>query len=173
MRVPLPALWAAREVFGNSISLGSTGGTTSVTLVDASPSMMAFTRRLARGVYDDTEVHELASGMGFLARPSGRPLPDPNPWGITGPVQTVASLRSLNPRATFDMVVSGYSLGEIATGTRHEQQQRILRGDGSEASEKSGATKKGWTTRLCLSGLASRPEGSWCWWSLGLREGPN
>mmetsp|Transcript_7713 Transcript_7713/g.31728 ORF Transcript_7713/g.31728 Transcript_7713/m.31728 type:complete len:766 (+) Transcript_7713:92-2389(+) len=139
---PTPALWAAREVFGNNISLGSTGGTTSVTLVDASPSMMAFTRRLARGVYDDTEVHELASGMGFLARPSGRPLPDPNPWGITGPVQTVASLRSLNPRATFDMVVSGYSLGEIATGTRHEQQQRILRGDGSEASEKSGATKR-------------------------------
>ena len=139
---PTPALWAAREVFGNNISLGSTGGTTSVTLVDASPSMMAFTRRLARGVYDDTEVHELASGMGFLARPSGRPLPDPNPWGITGPVQTVASLRSLNPRATFDMVVSGYSLGEIATGTRHEQQQRILRGDGSEASEKSGVTKR-------------------------------
>ena len=139
---PTPALWAAREVFGNNISLGSTGGTTSVTLVDASPSMMAFTRRLARGVYDDTEVHELGSGMGFLARPSGRPLPDPNPWGITGPVQTVASLRSLNPRATFDMVVSGYSLGEVATGTSHEQQQRILRGDGSEASEKSGATKR-------------------------------
>ena len=136
---PTPALWAAREVFGSEVSLGSTGDATSVTLVDASPSMMAFTRRLAKGVYDDDEVHELGSGMGFLARPSGRPLPDPNPWGITGPVQTVASLRSLNPRATFDMVVSGYSLGEIAAGTRHEQQQRILR---SEAREKSGTTKR-------------------------------
>ena len=136
---PTPALWAAREVFGSEVSLGSTGDATSVTLVDASPSMMAFTRRLAKGVYDDDEVHELGSGMSFLARPSGRPLPDPNPWGITGPVQTVASLRSLNPRATFDMVVSGYSLGEIAAGTRHEQQQRILR---SEAREKSGTTKR-------------------------------
>ena len=136
---PTPALWAAREVFGSEVSLGSTGDATSVTLVDASLSMMAFTRRLAKGVYDDDEVHELGSGMGFLARPSGRPLPDPNPWGITGPVQTVASLRSLNPRATFDMVVSGYSLGEIAAGTRHEQQQRILR---SEAREKSGTTKR-------------------------------
>jgi ribosomal protein RSM22 (predicted rRNA methylase) len=136
---PTPALWAAREVFGSEVSLGSTGDATSVTLVDASPSMMAFTRRLAKGVYDDDEVHELGSGMSFLARPSGRPLPDPNPWGITGPVQTVASLRSLNPRATFDMVVSGYSLGEIAAGPRHEQQQRILR---SEAREKSGTTKR-------------------------------
>ena len=27
--------------------------------------MMAFTRRLARWVYDDTEVHELGSGNGF------------------------------------------------------------------------------------------------------------
>ena len=40
------------------------------------------------------------------------------------------------------MVVSGYSLGEVATGTSHEQQQRILRGDGSRSEREEWSDKK-------------------------------
>ena len=48
-------------------------------------------------------------------------------------MRTVASLRSLNPKASFDLVVAAYSLGEIAAGTGHERQQRAARGEVFEA----------------------------------------
>lgn len=148
---PAPALWAARRVFGLHFGAleaaaprwGKTrqpgAYTTTTTLVDASPSMMAFTRRLAKLVYDD---EDLEGGLGvevcrFLSKPSGRPPPDPTPWGETGPVRTVAALTSLGPKATFDLVVAAYSLGEVALGSRQDQQQQILRG---EAAQRKGRT---------------------------------
>jgi len=140
---PAPALWAARRVFGEHFGGreaggagrgdgggwgGSSRGGASVTLVDASPSMMAFARRLARVVYDkrsDDDEDGAAGGagggsggdggMGFMPKPFGRPAPEPDPWGDSGPVRTVASLRSLGgTRNAFDLVVAGYALGELA-----------------------------------------------------------
>ena len=35
-------------------------------------------------------------------------------WGNTGPVRTAASLRSINPKASFDLVVAAYSLGAVS-----------------------------------------------------------
>jgi ribosomal protein RSM22 (predicted rRNA methylase) len=131
---PAPALWAARRVFGNV--LGNVDERGNATLVDASPSMMAFTRRIAKSVYDEEVSVDLGDLMdGAMETKNNRPLPDPDPWGLTGPVRTVASLRSLSPRARFDLVVASYSLGEIAAGTKHEQHQALLRGGGVDYQE--------------------------------------
>ena len=59
---------------------------------------------------DDEEVSvDLGDLMdGAMETKNNRPLPDPDPWGLTGPVRTVASLRSLSPRARFDLVVASH-----------------------------------------------------------------
>ena len=110
---PAPALWAAREVFGGAFGVGGAAAAGSATLVDASPSMMTFARRVAKSVADEMDLRELGEGMGFLSRPSGRPLPEPHPWGESGAVRTVASLRALHSKAAFDLVVAAYALGEL------------------------------------------------------------
>ena len=108
---PAPALWAARRVFGNVLGNVDERGT--ATLVDASPSMMSFARRVAKSAADELDLRELGEGMGFLSRPSGRPLPEPHPWGESGAVKTVASLRAMHSKAAFDLVVAAYALGEL------------------------------------------------------------
>ena len=110
---PAPALWAAREVFGGAFGVGGGAAAGSATLVDASPSMMTFARRVAKSAADEVDLRELGDGMGFLSRPSGRPLPEPHPWGESGAVRTVASLRALHSKAAFDLVVAAYALGEL------------------------------------------------------------
>ena len=109
---PAPALWAARDVFGGGFGVGGAGAG-SATLVDASPSMMSFARRVAKSAADELDLRELGEGMGFLSRPSGRPLPEPHPWGESGAVKTVASLRAMHSKAAFDLVVAAYALGEL------------------------------------------------------------
>jgi ribosomal protein RSM22 (predicted rRNA methylase) len=109
---PAPALWAARDVFGGGFGVGGAGAG-SATLVDASPSMMSFARRVAKSAADESDLRELGEGMGFLSRPSGRPLPEPHPWGESGAVKTVASLRAMHSKAAFDLVVAAYALGEL------------------------------------------------------------
>ena len=119
---PAPALWAARCVFGSgespsldaSVATGAGRGKT--TLVDASPSMMAFTRRVAKAVYDDEDLERLGEGMEYLSKPSGRPMPEPSPWGDTGPVRTMASLRALSPKASLDLIVAAYSSAKSPRG---------------------------------------------------------
>ena len=110
---PAPALWAARDVFGGAFGVGGGASAGSATLVDASPSMMTFARRVAKSAADEEDLRELGEGMGFLSRPSGRPLPEPHPWGESGAVRTVASLRALHSKAAFDLVVAAYALGEL------------------------------------------------------------
>ena len=110
---PAPALWAARDVFGGAFGVGGDASAGSATLVDASPSMMTFARRVAKSAADEADLRELGEGMGFLSRPSGRPLPEPHPWGESGAVRTVASLRALHSKAAFDLVVAAYALGEL------------------------------------------------------------
>jgi ribosomal protein RSM22 (predicted rRNA methylase) len=115
---PAPSLWAARDVFKQSFGVGgfSSGErVSSATLVDASPDMMTFARRVAKAASDEVDLHELGQGMKFLSKPTGRPLPEPHPWGESGAVKTVASLRSLHSKASFDLVVAAYSLGELVT----------------------------------------------------------
>jgi ribosomal protein RSM22 (predicted rRNA methylase) len=109
---PAPALWAARDVFGGGFGVGGACAG-SATLVDASPSMMSFARRVAKSAADESDLRELGEGMGFLSRPSGRPLPEPHPWGESGAVKTVASLRAMHSKAAFDLVVAAYALGEL------------------------------------------------------------
>ena len=109
---PAPALWAARDVFGGGFGVGGACAG-SATLVDASPSMMSFARRVAKSAADELDLRELGEGMGFLSRPSGRPLPEPHPWGESGAVKTVASLRAMHSKAAFDLVVAAYALGEL------------------------------------------------------------
>ena len=109
---PAPALWAARDVFGGGFGVGGAGAG-SATLVDASPSMMSFARRVAKSAADESDLRELGEGMGFLSQPSGRPLPEPHPWGESGAVKTVASLRAMHSKAAFDLVVAAYALGEL------------------------------------------------------------
>ena len=117
---PAPSLWAARDVFQQSFGVGGDTNSagyekSSATLVDASPSMMTFARRVAKSAGDAVDLQELGQGMGFLSKPSGRPMPEPHPWGESGAVKTVASLRSLHSKASFDLVVAAYSLGELVT----------------------------------------------------------
>ena len=75
--------------------------------------MMTFARRVAKSAADEADLRDLGEGMGFLSRPSGRPLPEPHPWGESGAVRTVASLRALHSKAAFDLVVAAYALGEL------------------------------------------------------------
>ena len=74
---PAPSLWAARRVFGGGFGFDGDsrgfGGRASVALVDASPSMMAFTRRVAKIVFDSDDLEHLGPEMGFLSKPSGVP----------------------------------------------------------------------------------------------------
>ena len=67
-----------RRVFGGGFgfdgdSRAGSAGRASVALVDASPSMMAFTRRVAKIVFDSDDLEHLGPEMGFLSKPSGVP----------------------------------------------------------------------------------------------------
>ena len=141
--------------------------------MDASPSMMTFARRVAKSAADEADLRELGEGMGFLSRPSGRPLPEPHPWGESGAVRTVASLRALHSKATFDLVVAAYALGEFFDARRRGRgiRPRRRRARGNRGSHAAAARRERKQTARGRDGraavVARRPAVRSCWWSRG------